>query len=166
MCAVAVLLVAPGAVRTSLVAAVPGSETPGPADGSVASHFSPPQAYPGPKWTRFGVPVPNGELNSIAGPEHCDWQSAVMLQLSLPLGTVAADSRGLRQFIRDPDGVILPELRTGLRKLPLPADAEDTGYRLDGLQLWLSPGDADAAYLRSPVDVERWPSPPGIVACD
>src|SRR5690348_1760602 len=46
---------------------------------TVADYFSPPQPYPGPTWTKDGRPVDGRELNSIAGPDHCDWQSAVMM---------------------------------------------------------------------------------------
>jgi hypothetical protein len=49
----------------------------------------------------------------------------------------------------------------------LPADAEDSGYRNGGRQLWLVP-DREAAYLVAeddPADVERWPAAREVMAC-
>jgi hypothetical protein len=146
-----------------------------PADGppaatgptrTVAGYFSPPQPFPGPTWTRDGQPVDGRELNSIAGPDHCDWQSAVIMHLGWPLGTVSQSAVEIRQFIRDPDGVIDPRLRDRLaRHVTLPADARDTGYRQQELELWLSPSEPDVAYLRASEDVERWPRAEPVIAC-
>lgn len=148
-----------------LTACEPGS-LPGSRD-PVADHFSPPQAHPGPRWTHDGRSVDGQELNSIAGPGHCDWQSAVMLHLGWPLGTVSRTSAEIRQYIRDPEGAIDPALRDRLAiGVALPADAQDTGYRLDTVELWLSPSQPDAAYLRTADDVERWPRAESAIACD
>jgi hypothetical protein len=134
--------------------------------GSIAEHFSPPQRYPGPTWTKGGRPVGGRELNSIAGPDHCDWQSAVIMHLGWPLGTVSRSSAEIRQFIRDPDGVIGFGIRDKLAiGADLPDDARDTGYRNGELELWLSPSEPEAAYLRAGDDVERWPRADPIVAC-
>lgn len=134
--------------------------------GSVAEYFSPPVRYPGPTWTRGGRPVDGQELNSIAGPDHCDWQSAVIMHLGWPLGTVSRSSTEIRQFIRDPDGVIKYGTRHTLAiAVDLPNDARDTGYRNGELELWLSPSDPDAAYLRAGDNVERWPRADPVVAC-
>jgi hypothetical protein len=134
--------------------------------GSVADYFSPPQPYPGPTWARGGRAVVGRELNSIAGPAHCDWQSAVMLYLGWPPGTVSQSIADRRQFIRDPDGVIGFGVRDELAiAIDLPDDARDTGYRSGELELWLAPSDPDAAYLRAGDDVERWPRADPVVAC-
>jgi hypothetical protein len=134
---------------------------------SVADHFSPPPPPPGPTWTRAGRPVDGRELNSVAGSDHCGWQSVVMMHLGWPLGTVAESSAEVRQFIRDPDGVIVGwGIRDKLRvAVDLPDDARDTGYRNDDLELWLVPSDPDAAYLRVADDVERWPRADPAVGC-
>ena len=133
----------------------------------MASYFSPPKAYPGLVWTKDGRTVDGRELNSFAGPEHCDWQSAVMMYLGWPLGTVSVTAAQARQFVRDPSGVINPELRDKLvLHASLPADARSTGYRHGDLELWLSPSNEDAAYLRAGDDVERWPRAGEGVACD
>lgn len=133
---------------------------------SVADYFSPPQPFPGPTWTKGGSPVDGLELNSIAGPDHCGWQSAVLMHLGWPLGTVSRTSAEIRQFIRDPDGVIDAGLRDKLAiAIDLPSDAEDTGYRFGELELWLRPSEPDAAYLRVGDDIERWPRADPVIAC-
>jgi hypothetical protein len=153
-----VLISACGA--TPQIAQEPGSEK------TVASYFSPPEAFPGPVWTKNGKPVDGRELNSIAGPEHCDWQSVVMMHLDWPLGTVAQNSRESRQFIRDPGGILEQGLREKLAlHTTMPLDAAPTGYHLGQLQLWLSPSTPDAVYLRVGDDVERWPRAKDMIAC-
>jgi hypothetical protein len=133
---------------------------------SVAAYFSPPRPFPGPTWTRSGRPVDGRELNSIAGPEHCRWERAVLMHLGWPLGTVSRDATEIRQFVRDPDGVVDERLRDRLATgIDLPADARDTGYRNGGLQVWLSPSRPDTAYLRAGDDVEGWPRADRVLAC-
>jgi hypothetical protein len=138
-----------------------------PTGQTVADYFFPPQPYPGPTWTREGRPVNGRELNSIAGPDHCGWQSAVIMHLGWPLGTVSQTSAEIHQFIRDPNGVIDQGLHDKLAlHVVLPPDARDTGYRNGELALWLSPADPDTAYLRTRTDIERWPRADPVVACD
>lgn len=144
----------------------PPSPAPSPSTKTVADYFSPPRAYPGPTWTKDGRSVGSEELNTIAGPDHCDWQSAVMMHLGWPLGTVSKTADDSRQFIRDPDGVIDTKLRDKLGTgVALPADAKDTSYRHGELELWLSPSEPDAAYLRVGESVEHWPRADPLVAC-
>jgi hypothetical protein len=132
----------------------------------VASFFSPPREYPGPVWTKNGRPVNGRELNSIAGPEHCGWQSAVIMHLGWPLGTVSETSAQIRQYIRDPNGAVDPALRDKLvRDARLPVDAVDTGYRQGALQLWLSASDPDGVFLRAGQDTERWPRAEPVIGC-
>lgn len=171
LCVVAAWFVVPVALESldsSGPVAGPGSpptdSAANPAPMSVADYFDPPQPFPGPTWTRYGEPA-GGEINTIAGPDHCDWQSAVMMHLGWPLGTVSRTSAESRQFIRDPEGVMSVDLQRELRAEDLPVGAEDTGYRLDGLQLWLSAADPQGAYLVSAVDVERWPRADPMIGC-
>ncbi|WP_367319112.1 hypothetical protein [Streptomyces sp. HUAS ZL42] len=110
-------------------------------------------------WTdRNGNRVPTTTLVSHAGAEHCDWQSAHFL------GT--GRGKDHRQYVRDPDGV----LESGMLTAPydgdvrMPADAHDTGYRLDDWQLWLT-DDRSTAYVRTPDGVEAWPRSKEMVAC-
>jgi hypothetical protein len=126
---------------------------------TVASAFDAPPAYPGYRWSRDGREVGEFELTSIAGPAHCGWQSATVLFLSWPLGTIATSSDQSRQYIRDPQGVFQGSLRERLDKhATLPPDARATGYRLGQIELFLAPDGADdAVYLVAPGGTERWP---------
>jgi hypothetical protein len=107
-------------------------------------------------WTDgHGKRVPVSRLNSQAGPEHCDWDSAHFLDLDD------------RTYIRDPEGVLG---RDGLLKAPyrkdvrMPADAHDTGYHYRGWHLWLT-DDRATAYVRTPDGVEAWPQTNQRVGC-
>ena len=126
---------------------------------SVASAFGPAPAYPGYRWSRDGKEVGEFELTSISGPSHCGWQSATMLFIAWPPGTIATTSAQSRFYIRDPQGAFGSDYRDrlGLRAT-LPADARPTGYRLGWIELYLSPGDQDEAiYVVAPSGAERWP---------
>lgn len=137
-----------------------------PTGSQVADYFSPPKPHPGPVWTRNGRRVDSGELSSSAGHAHCGWQSVVMMYVGWPLGTVSRTSAEVRQFIRDPYGVLGQGFREKLvRQAKLPADAADTGYRTGDVELWLAPSDPDGAYLRVADNVERWPNSPEVFAC-
>ncbi len=126
---------------------------------SVASAFGPAPAYPGYRWSRDGREVGEFELTSISGPSHCGWQSATMLFIAWPPGTIATTGAQSRFYIRDPQGAFGSEYRDRLvlRATP-PADARPTGYRLGSIELYLSPGDQDEAiYVVAPSGAERWP---------
>lgn len=100
-------------------------------------------------------------LTDIAGPGHCDWQSARMLHISDAEGFLA------RQYVRDPEGLFRGrgnrvEYAEGVE---LPDDATFSGYRTaDGLELWFTPGD-EAAYVVTPDGVERWPRMDPPIGC-
>ncbi len=135
--------------------------------GSVGAAFDPPPAYPGYTWTREGRPVAAGELGTIAGPDHCDWQSATMLLIGWPPGTASTTAARARQYIRDPAGVFDGRFRDRLvRNATLPADARPTGYRYGAIEVYVSPSDQDdAIYLVSPTDKERWPRSDPMTLC-
>lgn len=128
------------------------------------------EPYPGSRW--YG---PDGEeisedtniINAIIGPEHCDWQSAVMMHVGWPLGQDAADASKSRQYLRDPDDVFSPEsLMTSFdADVDLPARAEFTGFRTDFMELWLEPGNETAAFLVFADHVEQWPQAKETIAC-
>lgn len=110
-------------------------------------------------WTdRAGKPVPTTEVQSSDGPEHCDWDDIVFL-------TVGDRGTG-RQYLRDTEGELAGYLRTTFADdVRVPPDAEDTGWRRDGWELWIA---ADAAFLVAvgdDRDVERWPGTTEPVAC-
>ncbi|GIH10522.1 hypothetical protein Rhe02_85890 [Rhizocola hellebori] len=153
-----------GPVEIPAAASTPSGNVAG--GQTVASYFWPPKQYPGPTWTKDGRKVDKQELNSSGGPEHCGWQSAVVLHLGWPLGTVSETMDQARQYIRDPGGAIDKDLRDKLMfHVAMPADARDTGYRYNAVELWLSPSNPDAAYLRVGDDIELWPRPLTVVAC-
>lgn len=92
-------------------------------------------------WTdERGRAVPTSMVHSGPGPEHCGWDDLTFLYLG-------GAERGV-VFVRDRDGEIWPELlrTTYDDEVVLPAEAEDTGYRRDGRELWLA-ADRSAAYV-------------------
>lgn len=110
-------------------------------------------------WTdRAGRRVPTTEVQSFDGPEHCDWDDIVFL--------LVGDWDAGQVYLRDVTGELADHLRTGFAQgVRVPADAEASGWRRDGRELWLAP---DAAYLvavDNQRDVERWPRTREPVAC-
>jgi len=138
-----------------------------PDTSSVSAAFDSPPAYPGYHWKRLGQPVSTAELGTSAGPNHCDWQSATILTIGWPLGTVANTSGQARFYIRDPKGVMGGSYQKALvTHAHPPADARATGYKLGAIELYLSPSDQDwAAYLVAPSGVERWPRADPFFGC-
>lgn len=134
---------------------------------SVSAAFDNPPAYPGYQWTRNGHSVRTEELGTSAGPNHCGWQSATILTIGWPLGTVSANAGQARFYIRDPNGAIQGIYKERLVKNPhLPAGARATGYKLGAIELYLNPDDQDeAAYLVAPAGAERWPRADPFFAC-
>ena len=125
---------------------------------SVATAFDQPPAYPGYTWTRDGRAVAPEEMETIAGPSHCGWQSATMLFVVWPPGSAATTYFTGRLYIRDPEGAYGVRFRDRLaRNVTLPADARGTGYRLGAIEISVSPSDQDEAYVVSPRDAERGP---------
>lgn len=134
---------------------------------TVASAFDHPPSYPGYHWSRAGQTIDEFELVTIAGPDHCGWDSATFLFIGWPPGTRAETGSAARQFVRDPRGVFGARFRDGLRRnVALPADAQDTGFRYWSLAIYVAPSDPDGIYVVSPRDAERWPrsDPPTLCA--
>ena len=128
------------------------------------------EPYPGSQW--YGpdgdeVPMDSNVINAITGPDHCDWQSGVMMHVGWPLGHDAADISESRQYFRDPESVFPHKgfMAKFGEDVKLPREAEDTGFRTDFMELWLVPGDDTAAYLVFSDHVERWPRSKEVVAC-
>lgn len=127
------------------------------------------EPYPGSTW--YG---PDGEpvsedtniINAITAPDHCGWESAVMMHVGWPPGHDASDASESHQYIRDPKGVIAERFARRLDlDAPLPESAENTGFRTDFMGLWLDPADGYNAYLVFADHTERWPRAREIVAC-
>ncbi|MGW7195300.1 hypothetical protein [Streptomyces chryseus] len=98
-----------------------------------------------------GNRVPVSKVSSSAGSAHCAWQKAHFLEL----GTGA--KREL--YARDPDNVLPSGMLTSAydADAAMPSGARDTGYRLDGQELWRA-ADTSKVYVRTPEGVEAWPA--------
>ena len=127
---------------------------------TVGSYFDRPPAWPGKPWSYAGHNVDSDVLTAVAGPSHCNWDSATFLTIGWPPGTGALSSSESRQYLRDPTAAVPSvALRGSWMKNPLiPHDANDSGYTYGALKLVLAPSDQDAyVYVVSPRDSERWP---------
>lgn len=116
-------------------------------------------------WERDGREVPQSELRVLVGPEHCEWNSALFLDMLYPLNT--DDPGAGRSFTRDPDGVMADyTTEPFVPDAELPDDAVKTAYRNDaGIELWRSE-DFSTAYLVHGDIVEAWPSVSSEAGCD
>jgi hypothetical protein len=126
-----------------------------------------------------GQRVPNGRtrvdgefpltIDVKSGPEHCDWTDVRFLDVVWPLGEVVTGySAAVRQYVWDPGGAHGFDLRgTPERDAVPPADAVDTGFRRDAVELWIADSDADRyVYLRqSDGSFERWPRSEQLNGC-
>ena len=93
------------------------------------------------------------------GPDHCGWEESRVIIAGDPFGTRYSNSATHAEYVRDPNGVYgMADFVEGFAiSETLPDDAVDTGYRQDGRELWLSPSDPDAIFMRAGDSVERWP---------
>jgi len=93
------------------------------------------------------------------GEAHCDFDEARHLLTGDPLGTRFGSTAPPIEYIRDPTGVYGSDLLTsGFAEFAeLPSDAIDSGFRLRDRELWTSPGDPAAIYIKDSQGVERWP---------
>lgn len=122
-------------------------------------------------WVDAGAaPISPNVVGFYRGPGHCEWQSAVFLQLGWPLGSPISPPDDYRLFVRDPEGIFGPE--TDMQPLAmldldasLPGGAEDSGWRSGEIGLWFDPADDTVAYLVLPDHVERWPRLEPIYLC-
>lgn len=110
-------------------------------------------------WTnRDGNRVPTRELADFRGHSHCGTQSATLLLVHPP-------STEPVMYVRDPDGVLTEETRGSYEsEVEPPANAEDSGFRLDEWQLWYA-ADRSAAYVVTPDGAERWPRAKHLIGC-
>ncbi|MCH8910409.1 MAG: hypothetical protein IH867_06695 [Chloroflexi bacterium] len=121
-------------------------------------------------WTINGERVPKGTISTLTGLEHCGWESATLLHIGSPLGSVMESGRDTNQYIRDPEGVFI-QLAARFRSTyepdaDLPVDAEYSGYMKNGVELWISQSQLDTViYMVDGSSVERWPKAEPIILC-
>ena len=107
-------------------------------------------------WERDGREVPQSEFQVYAGPGHCEWEDALILDMRWPPDRGDNGVTGL-SFVRDPEGVMADYTdEPFVPDADLPDDAVATGYRNDaGPELWLA-NDLTTAYLVDGDTVEAW----------
>jgi hypothetical protein len=105
-----------------------------------------------------GCPVRIDVISQVDGPEHCDWQGADFLTVGRPIGTSFEDDRRANTYVWDPDDRLadVDDVDRGqhIDIRDLPSTAVDTGYRLDGVELWLDDQNRDVAYRVDGSNVE------------
>ena len=124
------------------------------------------------------VPIPNEPVEHggsamavVRGSNHCQWESAMFMQVDWPIGAGDVALSGGAQFVRDPVGLFDDgALRVGyLSDTSLPSGAIDTGYHRGPWRLWMSPAQADDAVFLVNADtgvVERWGRATPPILCD
>jgi len=98
-------------------------------------------------------------LGDRPGPAHCGFESARVIVTGSPVGARYTDASDAAEYIRDPDDVFGdPVIAAAFDpNAELPATAEDTGFRNEGWELWIVPGDETAIYLLTGTTTELWP---------
>lgn len=101
-----------------------------------------------------GNRLPTSVIASAPGPEHCGWDSMTFL---------TADGE---VYISDPHNVLRGRgfVAAFDADAVLPADAVDTGFRLDDRHLWMS-ADRLVAYVVTDDAIEAWPSSTAEFVC-
>lgn len=122
-----------------------------------------------PDWRQYGDYTPWTDVNGCliridvlaerTGPDHCGWGDSRVIITGDPFGTRYTDDSTWIEYVRDPNGVYdVPTFVDGFQVLDsLPDNATDTGYRQGNRELWISPDDPDAIFLRYQAVVEQWP---------
>ena len=128
-------------------------------------------------WTEAdGTPVSRDVLEVFRGPEHCNWESSLMLFTGDPLGSNMNRREQFQpdlglyrlQYLRDPQGVYPAEmlLSTYGPDVELPSTAAATGYSWEGKEMWVDAADPEAAaYIVYDDHVERWPRAREAILC-
>ncbi|MET0694962.1 MAG: hypothetical protein ABWY56_13595 [Propionibacteriaceae bacterium] len=112
-------------------------------------------------WTdTAGRRVPTARVVSGSGPEHCDWQAMTFLNLD------GGDLEGGQTYVAHPDPGLYPGYFdvAYAEAARLPGGVTDTGFSLDGRQLWLA-NDGSRAYVGSEQSVEVWPATTQPLGC-
>ena len=109
----------------------------------------------------------DARVEVFQGGEHCGWETVDIIRVSTDLAAPLAPGDPHVTFVRDLDGVLLPNLVFGEfeSRVALPNDAVDTGVETPHGQLWLSESDPRSAYLINWAGrIDRWPA--GDPGCD
>ena len=112
------------------------------------------------EWTsRSGCLVRIDVLAERSGAAHCGHAQARVIITGTPLGSRYTGPHDARTYIRDPEGTYHDAQLTQrfTASTTLPREAVDSGFRRGALELWHTPNDPSALYLKSPSAVERWP---------
>lgn len=136
---------------------------PGTAD---AEPVQPDHPWFGPDGT-MAQPITDDVIKVLRGPDHCDWQQALLLHVGWPIGT-EKDGGDFRQYVRDPNNVLPdePKQTDYLPDVQLPDTAAYTGYRTDTAELWIAPDTSDdRIYVVAPNHVEQWPRADPPILC-
>ena len=106
-----------------------------------------------------GAPVAGVDGVLFSGPEQCDWQDIVFMDIGYRSGLTQPGLMGAHHFVRDGEGLLSDYTTSEFEpRVTLPSDALDTGWRRDGQELWLDP-EGDAAFLEvDDAEFEMWPS--------
>ena len=102
-----------------------------------------------------GQPVGADVVASSLGPEHCSWGDIVFLRF------VPGPGQPITTYVRDTTGELAEHTRGAWEVLGEPdGGLVDTGYRVNGHELWIDPGDPSSVILWDPASnvTERWPA--------
>jgi hypothetical protein len=138
-----------------------------------------PGELPGPWRDRSGTILPDGTdrgndfafgVRVYQGHEHCEWERVTFMQVSWPPGSITTLSGDVRQFVRDPHGVLdhLAALRGRFtRDSEAPSDAGPTGVRSDEAEIWVAPSNENGLYIQhSDGTFDLWPRAEPQILCE
>ena len=102
---------------------------------------------------QHGCPIRVDVIVHLRGDdEHCDMGSVEIIRVGTPLGTSIDNFSDpeVRTFVWDPSNVLGPtddvDRSLTIDRGQLPSTAIDSGYRLDGVELWTDSGSDDVLY--------------------
>ena len=115
--------------------------------------------------TDEGSPVPSNVIRTRIGPEHCDWETVLFLDMGSPIGAEFGRALETVEFVRSSDGAVSPHLLLDEfeANTSLPPDAEFAGYvmidsEVGSHELWISEAELErAVYMVRESAVEKWP---------
>lgn len=112
------------------------------------------------RWSdRDRCPVRVDVVAHVRGPEHCGWAEVDFLTVGDPVGTPITESARSYRYYWDPTGALADQPVPTTGSMPvdeLPASAYDSGFRLDGTELWFDSADRTVAYRVLSDDVDVW----------